>query len=204
MGFYQRHILPHLIAGGMRNSAMAENRPRIAPRANKRVLEVGLGSGLNIPLYTDAVEHLFGLEPLEGLRERARPLAEAAPFPVELMDASAEDIPLEDNSIDTVVSTWTLCSIPDIETALLEMRRVLKPGGRLLFMEHGHAPDPEVVKWQKRLRPVFTRLAGCDLNRRIDALIEGAGFEFSSLDRNYLDGPRFLSYHYIGTATPKS
>lgn len=202
MGFYQRHILPRLISGGMRNSVMTEKRPRIAPFAKGQVLEVGLGSGLNIPLYTNAVEKLYGLEPLELLCRQSESLALQADFPVDVLTASAEEIPLPDNSIDTVVSTWTLCSIPDIEQALTEMRRVLRPDGRLLFMEHGHAPDANVAKWQKRLAPVFKSLAGCDPTRKMDDLILDAGFRINELDADYSDGPRILAYHYIGEARP--
>ncbi len=192
-----------MIAGGMKNSVMTAQRPRIAPLATGRVLEVGLGSGLNIPLYTSDVDKLYGLEPLPALCSRAEPLALQADFPVELLAASAEEIPLDDNSIDTIVSTWTLCSIPNIEQALVEMRRVLQADGRLLFMEHGHAPDENVVKWQERLAPLFKSLAGCDPTRKMDRLIGDAGFRISELETGYFDGPRFLAYHYVGEARPR-
>ena len=123
-------------------------------------------------------------------------------FPVTLLASGAEAIPLESESVDTVVSTWTLCSIPQIEAALLEMRRVLRPGGRLLFMEHGQAPDPDVARLQDRLTPAFRVMAGCNLNRPIERLITQAGFQFSELERSYLEGPRFIAFHYIGQATP--
>ena len=203
MGFYERNILPYLISRGMQNKAISKYRPIIPPQAEKRVLEIGMGSGLNIPYYTESVEHLFGLEPSEKLLQEAVIYAADAPFPVDLLEASAEDIPLENDSVDTVVSTWSLCSIPDVENALLEMRRVLKPQGRLLLIEHGRAPDTGVAKWQDRLAPVFRGLAGCNPNRPIDHLLEDAGFDCSDIEQNYMDGPRFISYHYIGQASPR-
>jgi len=202
MGFYARHILPVLIDRGMRNKAMTEHRPHIPSRATGRVLEIGIGSGLNIPYYPEAIEHLFGLEPSGKLLDLAGEAAEQAAFPVEFIESGAEQIPLDNQSIDTVVSTWTLCSIPEIESALAEVRRVLKPGGRFLFIEHGLAPDPPVVRWQKRLAPVFRTLAGCNPDRPMDRLISDAGFSFERINREYLDGPKFLAFHYQGEARP--
>lgn len=186
----------------MRNKAMTEHRPKLPPRARGRVLEVGMGSGLNIPYYTGAVTQLFGLEPSEHLRRAAAERAAEAPFPVELIAAGAESIPLERASIDTVVTTWTLCSIGALEPALTEIRRVLKRDGRLLFLEHGRAPDPAVARWQDRLAPIFRSLAGCNPNRPIAQLIGGAGFRFVELEECYFDGPRFIAYHYVGQASP--
>ncbi len=202
MGWYENRVLPILIDRGMRNSVMTEHRRKIAPLATKTVLEVGMGSGLNIPHYSKSVERLYGLEPSEKLRLKATPLVETAPFPVEVLAAPAEDIPLEDNSVDTVFSSWTLCSIPELKTALKEMRRVLKPDGRFIFIEHGRAPDANVAKWQDRLAPVFRLLGGCNPNKKMDELIAEAGFEFAEIDMRYLDGPKFISYHYIGQARP--
>lgn len=205
MGWYAKYAMPYIIGKGMDNKAIREHRPKVPPLATGRVLEVGVGSGLNIPYYKpEAIDHLFGLEPSPELVEQARERAEAASFPVEFITAGAEAIPLEANSVDTVVSTWTLCSIPDIEISLQEMRRVLKPGGRLMFIEHGRAPDAGVAKWQDRLAPLFRGLAGCNPNRQIDALIGEAGFEFADLSKDYFDGPRFISYHYVGQATPRA
>ena len=203
MGFWQERVVPTLVLRGMQNKVITEYRPRIPSLARRRVLEVGIGNGLNIPYYGSEVEHLFGLDPSRMLLDDAGERAAAAPFPVELIEASAADIPLESDSIDTVVSTWTLCSIPDIETAMQEMRRVLKPDGRLLFIEHGRSPDAHVARWQNRLTPVFRALAGCRLNRVMDELIAAAGFELVDLEKSYLDGPRLLAYHYIGQAAPR-
>lgn len=202
MAFYANHILPRVIDCGMRNDFMAEHRNRAAPLATGRVLEIGMGSGLNIPLYGSKVEHFFGLEPSAHLRGKALALADKAAFPAEFIDAWAEDIPLETDSVDSVVSSWTVCSIPGVEQALMEVRRVLRPDGRFIFIEHGRAPDRSVSKWQDRLLPVFRPLAGCSLNRAIDQLIEAAGFKFVELEKDYFDGPRFLSYHYVGQARP--
>ncbi|HHQ14100.1 MAG TPA: class I SAM-dependent methyltransferase, partial [Chromatiales bacterium] len=176
---------------------------RIPPLARQRVLEIGIATGENIPFYDNQVEHLFGLEPEQTLLDAAEQRASEAAFPVDLIAASAEDIPLEDACVDTVVSTWTLCSIPQVERALQEMRRVLKPGGRLLFIEHGRAPQSGMARWQDRLTPVSRTLFGCRMNRPMESLIDQAGFEFLDLDKVWLEGPRLLSYHYIGQATPR-
>lgn len=200
MGLYQDRIMPRLISAGMKNPSMAEYRPRIPARARGRVLEVGIGSGLNLPHYPGTVERVFGLEPSAALRAEAAGLAREAPFPVELLAAGAEQIPLPDQSIDCVVSTWTLCSIPELDRSLAEVRRVLRPGGELLFLEHGRAPDAGVAAWQDRLAPLLRGLAGCNPNRQIDAAIAAAGFRFVDIERTYLKGPRFLSYHFWGCA----
>lgn len=202
MSLYQQRILPWLIDRGMRNKAMTKYRPRIPPLAQGQVLEVGVGAGLNFPYYTRSVQHLFGLEPADPLRESAAEVADSMPFPVTLIASGAEDIPLESGSLDTVVSTWTLCSIPQVELALREMRRVLKPGGRLIFMEHGQAPDADVARLQDRLAPALRLLAGCNPNRPIDRLIKDAGFAITHIEKSYLDGPRFIAYHFVGEARP--
>ena len=199
MGWYRRTILPVVIDRGMRNSVMTGFRPKIVPLAQKTVLEIGIGSGLNIPHYQN-IDRLYGLEPSGELIEKARPLARDARFPVELLNAPAEDIPLADASVDTVLSSWTLCSIPDVEAALKEMHRVLKPGGQFIFVEHGRSPEANVEKWQNRLSPIVWALAGCRINRKMDELIAEAGFDIATLETRYLDGPRFISFHYIGQA----
>ncbi|MCK6369815.1 MAG: class I SAM-dependent methyltransferase [Gammaproteobacteria bacterium] len=203
MGIYTRRILPWLIDRGMRNKALAKYRPRVPAHASGRVLEVGIGAGLNFSHYGPDVEHLFGLEPSDALRATAAGAAEGLPFPVTLIGSGAEAIPLDDHSIDTIVSTWTMCSIPQLEPALQEMRRVLKPDGRLLFMEHGRAPDTEVARLQDRLTPVFLCLAGCNPGRPMGQLITDAGFRFHEIQMDYLEGPRFIAYHYIGDARPR-
>lgn len=200
MSFYADRIMPRMIAAGMQNKAMTRYRPRIPSLATGCVLEVGIGSGLNLPYYRREVTRVFGLEPSGYLRQQAAEVARSVAFPVELLAAGAESIPLDSGSVDTVVSTWTLCSIPDLDAALGEIRRVLRPDGRLLFFEHGRAPDPSVSRWQDRLAPLFRGLAGCNPNRQIDVSIASAGFRLADIERSYLDGPRFISWHFVGQA----
>ncbi|HXH08319.1 MAG TPA: class I SAM-dependent methyltransferase [Alphaproteobacteria bacterium] len=183
-----------------RKAATAERR-RFIPLASGTVLEVGVGSGLNLPFYGPRVQRLYALDPSRELWKMARPRLRAVAFPVEYLAASAERIPLEDASVDTVVSTWTLCTIADPLQALAEMRRVLKPKGQLIFVEHGWAPTPGVRAWQDRLTPVWKRIAGgCHLNRPIDALIADAGFEITQIERGYSRGPKLMAYLYKGLA----
>jgi len=201
MGFYQDQILPHVIDLAMRQRNLAAYRNRVVPAAEGRVLEIGIGSGLNLPFYTQKAKLVIGLDPSPKLLSKARRAAHPVSSLVEFVEGSAEAIPLEDGSVDTVVTTWTLCSIPDAPRSLREMRRVLKPGGRLLFVEHGRAPDPSVRWWQDRLTPVWKRVGGgCHLNRAIGTLIEGAGFQFDRIATDYMHGPRSMSFMYEGSA----
>jgi ubiquinone/menaquinone biosynthesis C-methylase UbiE len=204
MGFYDDHILPFLINLTMRQKRLAAYRSRIIPNAEGRVLEVGVGSGLNLPFYTEKVQRVIGLDPSPNLLSMALKVLPRVKPPVEFVEGSAEAVPLEDASVDAVVTTWTLCSIPDAKQALCEMRRVLKPPGRLLFVEHGLAPEPNVRWWQDRLTPWWKPLAGgCHLNRPMQMLIEGAGFEFERLDTGYMRGPRPMTFMYEGSARPR-
>lgn len=201
MGIYQRFLLPHLINLAMKREAATARRAELIPKATGFVLEVGVGSGLNLPFYAAGVTRLRGVDPAAPMLAMARPKAERVTFPVELVCQSAEELPADGSSIDTVVTTWTLCSIPDPLAALREMRRVLKPEGRLLFVEHGFSPDPTVQAWQRRINPLWRKLAGgCNLDRKIDALIRAAGFEIAHLDTTYLPGPRPMTYTYEGAA----
>ena len=201
MGIYARHVLPRLIDLVMRNKADTAERARLVPQARGRVLEVGFGSGLNLPFYGPAVERLYAVDPSwEMWRLAARRLA-TTPVRVEFISASAEHIPLPGSSVDDVVMTWTACSIPDVALALSELLRVLRPQGRLLFVEHGRSPDPRVRAWQERINPLWRRLAGgCNLNRTIDNLLVGAGFRLAAIERGYNPGPRPLTYLYKGIA----
>ncbi|MEE4186302.1 MAG: class I SAM-dependent methyltransferase [Gammaproteobacteria bacterium] len=203
MAMWADRVLPRIIDRGMRNAFMDDHRYRAAPLASGRVLEIGAGSGLNFPHYSAAVSHLFALEPSAYLREKAGEVAAAAPFPVDMLNASAESIPLETHAVDTVVSSWTMCSIPDLETSLQEVRRVLKPGGRLVFIEHGRSPEAHVSRWQDRLAPLSARVLGCSLNRPVGELVTAAGFELLQLESGYFDGPKLLAYHFVGQAQPR-
>jgi ubiquinone/menaquinone biosynthesis C-methylase UbiE len=203
MSFYQRYIVPRLTHLAMRQKQLLPFRQRVFGAAEGRVLEIGIGSGLNFPLYGAAVKSVIGLEPSSGLLHMARARADVAAPPVMLLDASAEAIPLDSGSIDTVVTTWTLCTIPDAVQALAEMRRVLRPGGALLFVEYGRAPEEGVARWQDRLDPFWSRLAGgCHLNRKLDDLISGNGFWIEALENARLPGPRTHTFLYEGRARP--
>jgi len=199
MGLYSRHMLPWLIDRAMRQKVLGPYRARVVGAAEGRVLEFGIGSGLNLPLYRAAVQTVIGVEPSSALLDRAR--RQAAQMPVELIEGSAEALPLADMSVDTVVTTWTLCTIPDAARALAEAHRVLRPGGALLFVEHGRAPEPGVARWQDRLDPLWSRLAGgCHLNRSIDRLIRSAGFRLDRLETSRVPGPRTHTFLYHGRA----
>lgn len=203
MGLYENFILPQLVHCACASRLVTRERMRLVPRAQGRVLEVGMGSGLNLAHYDPArVAKVWGLEPSEGMRRKAALRLAASPVPVEWLSLPGEQIPLPDDSIDTVVLTFTLCTIPDWQTALMQIRRVLRPEGRLLFCEHGAAPDIAVRRWQDRLNPIWQRLAGgCQLNRPIDQLLEQAGFRMRRLEPGYLPRtPRFAGYLYRGVA----
>jgi ubiquinone/menaquinone biosynthesis C-methylase UbiE len=203
MSFYQRYIIPRLTHLAMRQKQLLPFRQRVIGAAEGRVLEIGIGSGLNFPLYGGTVTSVIGLEPSSELLNMARPRAEAAAAPITLLEGSAETIPLDSGSVDTVVTTWTLCTIPNAAQALVEMRRVLRLGGALLFVEHGRAPEPGVARWQDRLDPLWSRLAGgCHLNRKMDDLIGGNGFRIEAMEKVRIPGPRTHTYLYHGRARP--
>jgi ubiquinone/menaquinone biosynthesis C-methylase UbiE len=202
MGIYARYIMPRLIDLAMRNPEMARLRAACIPQARGEVVEIGSGSGLNLPHYSSEVQHIYGVEPSAELQRIARRRAGDRPTKVEFLSQSAEEtLPLPPASIDTVVVTWTICSIPNPARALQEMRRVMRPCGRLIFVEHGRAPEPGVAVWQDRLTPAWRRIAGgCHLNRKIDQLIMGAGFQIIALKTHYIPGPRPMTYTYQGIA----
>jgi ubiquinone/menaquinone biosynthesis C-methylase UbiE len=203
MGFYQRRVVPCLTHLAMSQSQLQPFRQHVVGAAEGRVLEIGVGSGLNFPHYGAAVGSVIGLEPSAELLRMARPRARAAPVPITLLDASAEAIPLDTGSVDTVVTTWSLCTIPNASCALAEMRRVLRPGGALLFVEHGRAPEAGVARWQDRLDPFWSYLAGgCHLNRKMDDLVAAAGFRIETLQNPRLPGPRTHTYLYEVRARP--
>jgi ubiquinone/menaquinone biosynthesis C-methylase UbiE len=172
------------------------------PAARGVVLEVGIGSGLNLRFYSKNVTRLYGVDPSAELLEMAAPKARETPFPVELFNQDARSLPLTSESVDTVVVTWSLCSIGDPAGALREMRRVLKPEGTLIFVEHGLSPDDAVRRWQNRLTPLWRRFAGgCHLNRNVDDLVRDAGFALIDMRTGYVPGPRAFTFMYEGRAT---
>jgi ubiquinone/menaquinone biosynthesis C-methylase UbiE len=202
VGFYERFLLPGITDWCCGSKPVRKQREKIVPLAEGRVLEVGIGSGRNLPFYDrDKVTRLWGLEPSAEMRRLAEPVARRARLAVEWLDLPGEQIPLEDGSIDTVVVTYTLCSIAVPEAAVRQMARVLAPGGTLLFCEHGAAPDPAVRRWQDRVTPIWKRLGGgCHLNRDIPAILEDGGFRPEDLETMYIPGWRPASFNYWGRA----
>jgi len=203
MSWYEEKVLPRLINVACSSKPAHKQREKIVPRASGDVLEIGFGSGLNLAHYDqDKVRRIWGLEPSEGMRKLAQKPIANSDLDVELIDLPGEEIPLEDNSVDTVLITFTLCTISEVAAALDGMRRVLKPGGQLLFSEHGKAPDANVVKWQERMNPVWKKFSGgCNMNRDIPALLDAAGLEIKDDNRMYVPGLKSLSYMYWGAAT---
>ena len=202
MGIYQRYLLPRIVNFACGLKPMAKQREKIVPLARGRVLEIGVGSGLNLPFYAPGrVKHLWGLDPSREMWALARKNLRMPDFDVEFIEASAENIPLDDGAADTILITYTLCTIPHVNSALEELRRVLRPDGTLLFCEHGLAPDERVRRWQNRLNPLWKRLGGgCNLNRPIPELIQQAGFAIRDMDTMYLPGWKPASFNYWGTA----
>lgn len=205
MGFYNDHIEPALVACACGMKAVSRERAPIVPLAKGRVLEIGFGAGHNAPFYDRAaITQLYALEPCPAMRRRAR--KRIAGLPLEWLDLPGEEIPLADESVDTVLVTFALCTIPGVELALAGMRRVLKPDGRLIFLEHGRAPDAGVVKWQRRLNGVWSALGGgCQLTRDAPSLIGKAGFRIETLDQHYIPhAPKFAGFLSAGVAAPPS
>ena len=203
MGLYARYVVPRLTHLAMGQAQLRPYRQRAIAGARGRVLEIGIGSGRNLSLYDHAVVEVIGIDPSREMLALAQPTAAALSRKVTLLPQSAESLPFKNGSMDTVVVTWSLCSIPDPAAALREARRVLKPEGQLRFVEHGLATDPDVRKWQHRLTPLWSYCAGgCHLDRKIDDLIRAAGFEIERLATGYARGPRFTAYMYEGSAQP--
>jgi len=202
MSFYDRHILPVLLDLAMSGKAIMRQRAKVVPRAKGRVLEIGVGSGLNLSFYDPTqVSEVMGLDPSAEMKGRARKRVAASPVPVSFVGLRGEEIPLEDASVDTVLFTYTLCTIPNPIAALGEMRRVLKPGGELLFCEHGKAPDADVHAFQQRLEPTWSRwCGGCHLTRDVPDLLAQGGFTVGDLNARYIPGPRFATFNYWGSA----
>lgn len=203
MRLYDRCILPRLTHLVMSNRRLVSYRQRAVAHARGEVLEIGIGSGLNLPFYGDDVRRVLGVDPSWPLVRRARREARKRRFPLEALIGSAEALPLPDACINTAVTTWSLCTIPDPLHALREVRRVLGPKGQLFFVEHGQTPEANIARWQDRLTPLWRRCTGgCHLNRPIDALVRQAGFAITSLEKGYMGMPRFATFTYEGSARP--
>lgn len=203
MSFYDNRVLPHVIHIACGTKPILKQREKIVPQAEGRILEIGMGSGINIGYYNpNKVEKVWGLEPSIGMRKKAKSRVDAAPFDLEWLDLPGEEIPLDDKSIDTIVLTYTLCTIPDWLSAVKQMRRVLKPGGKLLFSEHGKAPDAVVEKWQERVNPFWMKIAGgCHLNRDIPKLLAEGGLIIKEIDTLYVPKtPKIAGFTYWGYA----
>ncbi|SRR6266481_1549905 len=204
MGFYDRHILPRLLDTAMSAKPITYQRRKVVPRAQGRVLEIGFGAGHNLPFYDPGkVERIWALEPAAEMRARAGERAAASPIAMEFIGLPSEKIPLDADSADTVLITYTLCSIPNVMAALAEMRRVMKPTGRMIFCEHGEAPDEGVKRWQRRITPLWKAIGGgCHVGRPIPKLIQDGGFKVEDMETMYLPGtPRFAGFNYWGSAS---
>jgi ubiquinone/menaquinone biosynthesis C-methylase UbiE len=199
MHWYDRHILPWLIDFGCGLPMVQARRRALVPQARGKVLEIGMGTGRNLPFYDRSrITHLVGVDPALQMHSLAQRRSDQAGLDVELVGLTAERLPLPDESFDTVVCTYTLCSIAHPVAALREVWRVLKPGGQFLFCEHGRAPDASVARWQRRIQPLWTpMMGGCHLDRDVPALMREAGLQ-AEVDQGYLPGPKLLTYHYWG------
>jgi ubiquinone/menaquinone biosynthesis C-methylase UbiE len=201
MGVYERWILPRLLDLAMRNRLLDDYRQRTIERARGLVLEVGVGSGLNLRFYSRAVDRVCGIDLSPELLRLAHERTADAVVPVSLIRASAEHLPFADATFDAIVMTWTLCSIANALAALMEMRRVLKPGGDLLFVEHGLSPETRIARWQHWLTPCWKRIGGgCHLDRKMDDLIRAAGFQIHAVETGYMQGPKPWTFMYQGSA----
>lgn len=202
MGFYNKHVLPRCLDMACGVKPITKQREKVVPHAEGFVVEIGIGSGQNLPHYNpNKVNKIVGIDPDEHIWKRSKARRDACPIPIERLGLSGEDIPLDTNTADTVVVTYSLCTIPDPVKALKEMKRVLKPGGHLLFTEHGKAPDENVHRWQHRIDPLWGKLAGgCHTGRDIPDLFRQADLKFKHLDQMYIPGPKPLSYNYWGAS----
>lgn len=202
MALWKDRILPYFVHAALRAREFEEVRSQYLGSAEGEVLEIGFGSGLNVPYLSSRVRKLYAVEPADAAWKIAQGAVREAPFPVERTGRTAEAIPLPDGSVDEVISSFSLCTIPDVKKALVEVRRVLRPGGTFRFVEHGRSDDPRISRWQDRLDPVQRRLAGgCHLNREPDRLLREAGFRIERLDRFEVPGPRVIMSLYGGSAT---
>ncbi|MDG2061707.1 MAG: class I SAM-dependent methyltransferase [SAR86 cluster bacterium] len=203
MKIYEKYVLPKLLNFTCGLKPMRHQREKVVPLAKGEILEIGIGSGLNIPFYkTSGVKRIWGLDPSEELNVMAKKVADQSDLEVKFLLSGAEQIPLPSNSIDTILITYTLCTIPEVEAAVKEMNRVLRPEGELIFCEHGRSPDENILKWQDKINPYWNVIGGgCNVNRDIPRLIESAGFSIRQMESMYLPGtPKVLGFNYWGSA----
>ena len=206
MSLYDKYVLPKFLNCACGSNPVSRQRQKVVPLVEGKVLEVGVGSGLNLPFYDKSkIDELWGLDPSEELSDMARKVADRENIVVNFISSGAEEIPLPDSYFDSVLITYTMCTIPEVARANKEIKRVLKRGGKFIFCEHGEAPDENIRKWQKRINPFWGKLAGgCNINRKIPLLIQNAGFEIVELEEMYLPKtPKIAGYNYWGYAVEK-
>jgi len=206
MSFYEKYILPRFLNCACASEPITHQRKKVVPLAEGKILEVGIGSGLNLPFYNKSkIIEIWGIDPSEELNAMAKRVATEENINVKFITSGAEDIPFPDNYFDTVLITYTMCTIPSVLKANEEMRRVLKSGGKMIFCEHGVSPDESIKKWQKRLNSIWGKIAGgCNINRDIPMLIKSSGFKIVMMDEMYLPKtPKIAGYNYWGYATPE-
>tara|TARA_A100001388_G_scaffold18305_1_gene12100 strand:+ start:390 stop:1010 length:621 start_codon:yes stop_codon:yes gene_type:complete len=206
MSLYDKYVLPKFLNCACGSNPVARQRQKVVPLVEGKVLEIGIGSGLNLPFYDKSkIDELWGLDPSEGLSDMAKKVADSENIEVNFISSGAEEIPLPDKYFDSVLITYTMCTIPEVARANREIKRVLKTGGKLIFCEHGEAPDENIRKWQKRINPFWGKLAGgCNIDRKIPTLIQNSGFEIVELEEMYLPKtPKIVGYNYWGYAVEK-
>ena len=206
MSLYEKYVLPKFLNCACGSKPVSYQRKKVVPLAEGKVLEIGIGSGLNLPFYYKAkIDEIWGLDPSEQLSEMAKQVADEESMEVKFISSGAEDIPLPDNYFDCVLVTYTMCTIPEVQRANQEIRRVLKENGKMIFCEHGEAPDQNIRKWQNRINPFWGKLAGgCNINRKIPSLIQDSGFDIIEMEEMYLPNtPKIAGYNYWGYAVSK-
>ena len=206
MSLYEKYVLPKFLNCACGSKPVSYQRKKVVPLAEGKVLEIGIGSGLNLPFYDKAkIDEIWGLDPSEELSEMAKQVADEESMEVKFISSGAEDIPLPDNYFDCVLVTYTMCTIPEVQRANQEIRRVLKEHGKMIFCEHGEAPDQNIRKWQNRINPFWGKLAGgCNINRKIPSLIQDSGFDIIEMEEMYLPNtPKIAGYNYWGYAVSK-
>ena len=206
MSLYEKYVLPKFLNCACGSKPVSYQRKKVVPLAEGKVLEIGIGSGLNLPFYDKAkIDEIWGLDPSEELSEMAKQVADEESMEVKFISSGAEDIPLPDNYFDCVLVTYTMCTIPEVQRANQEIRRVLKEDGKMIFCEHGEAPDQNIRKWQNRINPFWGKLAGgCNINRNIPSLIQESGFDIIEMEEMYLPNtPKIAGYNYWGYAVSK-